>query len=470
MVETDKGCKSDTIVYNTKINPLPIVGYVLPEVCVTDGSATFTDTSTIADGSQSQFIWNWTIFPGINNNKQPVFVNANAQNAKVIVTREDYYKTMLKVTSKDGCADSLFQQITVNGPTPKASFVVQKLDSLCSNDFTRIINTSTVDFGNVTKLDIVWDAINTPANKTTDQNPSNGSIYNNWYPNLPNPAVQSYTLKLTAYSGNAASCQNTVSKIVTVYPQPKANFSSSAVAICANNSIQFTDLSNGITSAVNKWHWDFSNNKIASVPNPLTKFSDSGNILVSLFVTNIQGCISDTAVKQILVYPNPVLIMASSKVVLEGASVSLSPQFVYGTQLSYLWTPSQNLNNDTALAPIATPANDITYRLLVTGIGGCSLSDTLFVKVLKNPVIPNAFSPNGDGINDVWIIQYLDSYQGATVDIFNRYGQKVYNSIGYSNPWNGKYNGKTLPVGTYYYVINPKNGRQILSGSITIVL
>jgi gliding motility-associated-like protein len=118
---------------------------------------------------------------------------------------------------------------------------------------------------------------------------------------------------------------------------------------------------------------------------------------------------------------------------------------------------------------MSTPTNDITYRLLVTGIGGCSISDTLFVKVLKNPVIPNAFSPNGDGINDVWKIDYLDAYQGATVDIFNRYGQKVYSSIGYPNPWNGKYNGKTLPMGTYYYVINPKNGRQIYSGSVTII-
>jgi gliding motility-associated-like protein len=107
---------------------------------------------------------------------------------------------------------------------------------------------------------------------------------------------------------------------------------------------------------------------------------------------------------------------------------------------------------------------------LVTSIGGCSTSDTLFVKVLKNPVIPNAFSPNGDGINDVWKIDYLDSYQGATVDIFNRYGQKVFSSLGYSNPWNGKYNGKTLPVGTYYYIINPKNGRKIFSGSVTIIL
>lgn len=470
MVETDKGCKSDTIVLNTKINPLPKVAYLLPEVCVSDGSAIFTDSSYIADGSESQFIWSWKIFPGINNNKQPLFVNASAQNAKVLVTKEDYYNTLLKVTSKDGCTDSLMQQFTVNGPTPKANFAVLKSDSLCSNSFTTIQNTSTVDFGSVTKVDVYWDAINSPSVKITDQNNGSGQIYKNWYPNLPNPAIQSFTVKLTAYSGNAASCQNTISKVVTIYPQPKANFSSSAMEICSNNSIQFTDLSNGITNAVNKWNWDFGNNRISSLPNPLTKFTDSGNIQVQLFITNTKGCVSDTAIKQILVHPNPILIMATSKVVLEGASVSLSPQFIYGTQLNYIWTPSQYLNNDTALAPISTPTNDITYRLLVTGIGGCTTSDTLFVKVLKNPVIPNAFSPNGDGINDVWKIDYLDSYQGATVDIFNRYGQKVFSSLGYSNPWNGKYNGKTLPVGTYYYVINPKNGRKIFSGSVTIIL
>jgi gliding motility-associated-like protein len=469
MVETDKGCKSDTTIFNTKINPIPKVGYVLPEVCVTDGTATFTDSSYIADGSQSQFNWSWTIFPGLNNNKQPVFVNAAAQNAKVVVTKEDYYNTMLKITSKDGCTDSLMQQFTVNGPTPKASFVVQKKDSLCSNSFSRILNTSTVDFGNVTKLDIVWDAINSPAATITDQNPGLGIIYSKWYPNLTTPGIQTYSIKVTAYSGNSATCQNSTTQIVTVYPQPKANFSSSAAEICANNTIQFTDLSNGITSTINKWNWNFSNNNLAFVPNPLTKFTDSGNIQVSLFVTNTQGCISDTAIKQILVDPNPVLIMGNSKVVLEGVSISLKPQFVFGTQLNYLWTPSLYLNNDTSVDPMSTPTNDITYRLLVTGIGGCSISDTLFVKVLKNPVIPNAFSPNGDGINDVWKIDYLDAYQGATVDIFNRYGQKVYSSIGYPNPWNGKFNGKTLPMGTYYYVINPKNGRQIYSGSVTII-
>ena len=179
---------------------------------------------------------------------------------------------------------------------------------------------------------------------------------------------------------------------------------------------------------------------------------------------------SDTAIKQLIVHPYPVLIMGNAKLVLEGGTVALSAQYIYGTQLSYLWTPSQFLNSDTARAPLSSPIDDITYKLLLTGIGGCSVSDTLFVKVLKSPMIPNAFSPNGDGINDTWIIQYLESYPGTTVDVFNRYGQKVFSSIGYTTPWDGRYNGKILPVGTYYYVINPKNGRAIMSGSVTIIL
>lgn len=91
------------------------------------------------------------------------------------------------------------------------------------------------------------------------------------------------------------------------------------------------------------------------------------------------------------------------------------------------------------------------------------------MSVLKYPVIPNTFTPNGDGINDTWDIQYLSEYPNNTVDIYDRYGQKVFSSIGYGVPWDGKYKGAYLPQGTYYYIINPKNGRKILSGSVTIV-
>jgi gliding motility-associated-like protein len=89
--------------------------------------------------------------------------------------------------------------------------------------------------------------------------------------------------------------------------------------------------------------------------------------------------------------------------------------------------------------------------------------------LLKTPVIPSVFTPNGDGIHDKWVIKHLESYPGCVVEIYNRYGQSVYKMINYSAPWDGRVNGKDLPVGTYYYIIDPKNGRQPIKGSVTII-
>lgn len=84
-------------------------------------------------------------------------------------------------------------------------------------------------------------------------------------------------------------------------------------------------------------------------------------------------------------------------------------------------------------------------------------------------VIPNTFTPNGDGVNDTWDIKYIDSYPNCTVEIFNRYGESIYSSIGYGTPWNGTYKGAALPTSTYYYIINLKNGGEPLSGFIAII-
>jgi gliding motility-associated-like protein len=83
--------------------------------------------------------------------------------------------------------------------------------------------------------------------------------------------------------------------------------------------------------------------------------------------------------------------------------------------------------------------------------------------------VPNAFTPNSDGVNDTWDIKYLDTYKNATVDVFSRYGEKVYSSVGYATPWDGTYKGSYLPTGTYYYIINPKNGRSPISGFVAII-
>ena len=180
------------------------------------------------------------------------------------------------------------------------------------------------------------------------------------------------------------------------------------------------------------------------------------------------GC--SNYVEQIIeVYATPVANAGPDKVVLEGGVVTLTPSLNANFSITYLWTPSTGLNDPAKPSPAASPADDITYTLKVTSDKGCYTTDDVFVKVLKAPVIPNIFSPNGDRVHDNWEINYLESYPGCIVDIYNRYGQLIYHSIGYSKPWDGTINGKPAPIGTYYYIIDPKNGRKKVSGYVDII-
>jgi len=119
--------------------------------------------------------------------------------------------------------------------------------------------------------------------------------------------------------------------------------------------------------------------------------------------------------------------------------------------------------------PTVTPHSDILYSFEATNEDGCSAMSFVQVKLLLEPIIPNAFSPNGDGINDTWNIRHLSDYAQSTIDIFDRYGRIVYKATGYNTPWDGKLSGKDLPVGTYYYIIRPGSGRKVTTGSVTIL-
>jgi gliding motility-associated-like protein len=114
--------------------------------------------------------------------------------------------------------------------------------------------------------------------------------------------------------------------------------------------------------------------------------------------------------------------------------------------------------------------DDITYTLQVTGRGGCvAPTDKVFIKILKAPQVPNTFTPNGDGINELWKIEYLDTYPDCKVQVFTRNGQQVFESKGYKTPWDGTIKGKALPFDTYYYIIEPGNGRKPITGYVTIM-
>ena len=471
-VETTTGCKSDVFTPATAlfVNPLPQPGFILPEVCLNDASAQFTDTSKIADGSEAQFsyLWNFNagtpaITPGPNIN------SSTLKNPQVKYNKSDNYTVSLRVTSKDGCVNTASQTFTVNGSVPKADFEVQMNNVLCDKVPIVILNKSTVDFGSVTKSEIYWDRVNTPNQFQTDDNPATNKAYPHKY-TVNNAAGQNYTIRMVSYSGGN-TCVSELSKTITVHPNPKAAYTISSATVCFDEPLSFSDQSASASIvAPARWEWDLGKGNTSTIQNPVRAYRDSGLFNTSLHVFSAAGCGSDTASIGFTVFPLPVLVMGTkSTAVLEGGELRLKPSFVYGNQLSYLWTPPSYLSSDTAFSPLSKPLNDIRYTLNVIAEGGCTVSDTIFVKVLKSPEIPNAFSPNGDGINDTWNIKYLESYPGATVEVYNRYGQIVYRSLGYSKPWDGRVSGSLLPIGTYYYIINPKNNKPQMTGAITII-
>lgn len=134
---------------------------------------------------------------------------------------------------------------------------------------------------------------------------------------------------------------------------------------------------------------------------------------------------------------------------------------------TYTWTPNSGLSGDQVPDPVAQP-NETTAYAVSTDLHGCTYTDTVVVEVVRlvNPV--NTFSPNGDGINDVWEVPELMNYPQADVSIYDRWGQRVYHSIGYKEP----FDGAGLPTATYYWYIqvNDVKGRSDpYTGYVTLV-
>jgi gliding motility-associated-like protein len=457
-VTTNKGCAS-SLTQPITINVLPEAGFISPQVCLNDPAAPFTDTSKISSGSLTGWSWNFGD-PNAGGGNPNTSTLQNPTHRYAVVGS---YTATLVVSSNKGCTDTLSQAFTVNGSIPLANFIVQNDNALCSNKDVVISDASTVDFGSIIKTEIYWDWANDPTIKTTDISPLPGKLYNHTYPEFGSPSAKTVTVRMVSYSG--ISCMNVFTKTITLLATPSLRFDP-VNELCSNASpLQITEagITNGLAGS-----GAFTGNGVSpsGLFNPNT--AGAGEHTIRYTFTGTNSC-SNYVEQTITVNPTPVANAGPDKVVLEGGQVQLTPALNAGFPVTYLWTPPAGLSNPNAPDPIASPSDDITYTMKVTSDKGCTTSDQVSVKLLKKPAIPNIFSPNGDGIHDKWVIQFLESYPGCTVEIFNRYGQRIYFTIGYSTPWDGTINGKPVPIGTYYYIVDPKNGRQKMTGYVDIV-
>jgi gliding motility-associated-like protein len=123
---------------------------------------------------------------------------------------------------------------------------------------------------------------------------------------------------------------------------------------------------------------------------------------------------------------------------------------------TYTWSPKIFLSDTTIYNPIATPLVTTPFYLKVVSPDKCEAFDTVLITVKPFRLdIPNSFSPNGDGINDTWNLGELGLSSQARVTIYDRGCREVFTSNGYNLKWDGTRNGKPVPAGTYYYIIEP---------------
>jgi gliding motility-associated-like protein len=171
----------------------------------------------------------------------------------------------------------------------------------------------------------------------------------------------------------------------------------------------------------------------------------------------------------ITVYNFPVNA-GSDVTISQGQGITLSGST---TQADYFWSPPTGLNNPFILNPIASPETTTTYYLTASN-GICEIVDELTITVISELIIPDVFTPNSDGFNDTWEILGTENFQEVYVVVYDRSGQKVFESVNY-NPlkfWNGTFRNKELPTSTYFYVITldrSSENSKIIKGSVTIV-
>lgn len=136
---------------------------------------------------------------------------------------------------------------------------------------------------------------------------------------------------------------------------------------------------------------------------------------------------------------------------------------------AYLWSPPDGLDNAKIARPFASPKETTTYTVRVISRDSCSDIHQVTVKVIKNLFIPNAFTPNEDGVNDNWVLRSIENYPKCKVEVFNRWGIRLFSSNGYKTPWDGKYSGQYVPLGAYTYVVDLGDGSPVQSGTVTVV-
>jgi gliding motility-associated-like protein len=304
-----------------------------------------------------------------------------------------------------------------------------------------------------------------------------GSTNTQKNPNHTYSAPGLYNVRLIVNTTNSCADTLTKSSFVKVVASPQASIGG-IVPGCIDATINFRGIEITSDTSLLQWRWDFGNGKIATVkdPNPV-RYDSLGAYPVELIVTNSSGC-ADTVTNIVTVTGSPFVNAGPDQTIIAGTTTSLPTTAT--NNVTYAWMPSTTLSCNNCPIPDATPLGNTNYIVKVTNAFGCSAQDTVSIFVTctdKNVFIPNTFSPNNDGANDLFYPRGTGLYNIQSMRIFNRWGELVFQKNNFlpndvNSAWNGVYKGKIANTDVYTYIIEIIcNNSNILTykGNITLI-
>lgn len=422
LIVTDiNGC-TDTATHSIVLPPLPVASFTY----TVDTCHLFLSLTNNSLNAASYF-WN---FGDGNTSTLP--------NPTHTYTSNNIYTVMLIVTSASGCRDTMIVPIPVSFTPPVAAY--NHVTPVCTQQ-TDFINLSTPG------LNYAWNFGDNTF--SIDVNPSH--VYQN-----------SGNYNAVLIISTPDGCGDTTAHQIIIDPLPSASFTPNI------DTCQLSATFNNSSLNAASYSWDFGDNTTSNAVNPTHTYSQTGNYSVTLIVTDINGC-TDTIVHTVSPY-----ILSQAEFTYGVDTCQRQVNFFNHSELAlnYLWNFGDG-ETDGSVSTVHSYGTDGNYSVLLITNPGTVCADTAQLSVdfslagIGNYWVPNAFTPNNDGKNDVFEVVGIFPCEDMTLSIFNRWGELIYQTNKLPLRWDGMYSDGKVKLEVYVYILESEHVNEV--GRVTVI-
>jgi gliding motility-associated-like protein len=438
-VENAGACTSEQTMYVTVI-PKPIARFDYPPVvCQHQTILTVRDQSEVPGGMGSIDRW-WWDFDGM--------VLTSQHPDSFLPDKAGVLSVKMVATTTEGChSDTAVAAIPVH-PQPPADF--RHSAPLCDKEIIRFTDQSAMPPGGDVIVKWDWQFANHAA---AEQHPSR----------YLSPGTHTINLTTETNFGCRSRQKDTV---LTIYAKPDIRLRISDS--CVFRTIEYT--ASDLQNSVAKWYWDLGNGFYEDKERIIRSYTTASPRPLTVIGETAEGC-RDTLLRAFSIYDNRAF---AGRDTLTAMNEPVQLNANGGPDISYVWTPAAGLSDARIENPVAVLDRDQLYRLDAITKEGCDSHSAILIKRYKGPelYIPNAFTPNGDGKNDVLKVLPVGIRTFHYLAVYNRYGQQLFRTTDYSTGWNGTYKGTRLGTGTYVFIaeaVDYKGRLLVRKGTVTLV-